>query len=252
MLTDESSSQVAASNIAASFTRAAQTYRRHADVQRALAAWVGAWLPINRTGRAIELGAGPGIFTEWLLPWSDEFVATDVSPEMCAIGRAVVPQASWRTMAAEAPTDGPWDWIFTSSMLQWVHAPADVFAACRSQLAPGGKILGGLFVSGSLPELGELAPEIGPVRWRTAESWRAMIELGGLKLVRDEVCTHVQEYASALAFWRSLHGVGAAPERRLSSGALRRLLRLYQLHFGGAHGTRATWMFYRFEAERAR
>lgn len=235
--------------VAASFEQAALNYREHAQVQEAMAEWLGEWLPPQRMGRALEIGAGPGVFTQRLLPWHGELTATDLSPAMCAQGRTMLPQVDWRVMAAENPADGPWDWIFCSSMLQWARRPAELFATWREALAPGGRLLAGIFVQGSLPELRALH-EAGPVTWRPVEAWRASLERGGLSLVRDTVEQRVFRYPSGVAFLRSLHGVGAAPKRMLSAGRLRRLLRDYELRHGGEDGVHATWKFYRCEAER--
>jgi hypothetical protein len=94
-------------------------------------------------------------------------------------------------------------------------------------------------------------PDKSPFRWRTVDEWRAAIGgTTGLRLVRDEVQPHVHEYPSALEFWRTLHGIGAAPHRRLSTAELRHILRRYDARHASIHGVRATWMLYRFEAER--
>lgn len=238
--------------LAASFSRAAANYHKHARVQTALADWLAEWLPAGRTGRALEIGAGPGIFTRRILPWAGSLMATDISPAMCAAGQAALPQVEWRVMAAETPEPGPWDWIFCSSMLQWAADPEKIFTAWRECLAPGGRLLAGLFVEGSLPEWHAVRGGEGPVSWRMAEAWRACLRRGGLRIVRDEVRPRVFEYPSALAFLRSVHGVGAAPQSHLPPGRLRRLLRDYEARFIAPGGVRATWMFYRIEAERPR
>ena len=242
---------VAISALAESFSRAAKNYRRHARVQMALAKWLAEWLPADRHGRALEIGAGSGEFTRHLLPWLGELVASDLAPAMCAAGRAALPRIDWRELAAEAPEGGPWDWIFSSAMLQWAEEPTDLFAAWRGQLAPGGRVLAGMFVAESLPELNVLLGNDSPVRWRTTGEWREAIEAGGLRIVRDAAVKREFWHESAGSFLRSLHGVGAAPVRRIPPGQLRRILREYDKRYRGDAGVRATWTFYRFEAERA-
>jgi len=236
--------------LAASFGRAAPNYHEHARVQAELADWLAEWLPAKREGHALEIGAGPGIFTRKLLPWAGALTATDISPAMCAAGRAALPQVDWRVMSAEAPAPGKWDWIFCSSMLQWVTDPEKVFAGWRERLAPGGRLLAGLFVEGSLPEWHAVAGEDSPLAWRAAEEWCASLGRAGLRVVRSEVQPRIFEFPSARAFLRSVHGVGGAPQRRLPLGRLRRLLRDYEARFHLPAGVPATWMFCRVEAAR--
>jgi SAM-dependent methyltransferase len=248
---------LAGSPVAASFNRAASRYRKHAFVQGKMATWLAEWLPTDRSGRALEVGAGPGVFTEKLLPWTGTLLATDISPAMCAAGRQALPEAGWSVMAAEMLEGSGWDWIFCSSMLQWTSRPAKILMGWRERLKPGGRILAGLFVDDTLPEMRAVVGSSGPVRWRSVEAWRADIATAGLRLDRDTVERRVFAYPSALDLWRSLHAVGAAPERRVTVGQLRRWLRDYDERFRASKtrdttpAVNATWTFYRFEASRA-
>ncbi|MGA3008320.1 MAG: methyltransferase domain-containing protein [Opitutaceae bacterium] len=234
----------------ASFDKAASNYHEHAQVQAALAEWLAEWLPEGRNGRALEVGAGPGTFTRLLMPWAGWLIASDISPAMCAAGQAELPNVEWRVMSAEKPEPGPWDWIFCSSMLQWAADPGAVFSAWKERLSPGGRLLAGLFVEGSLPEWRAVAGEASPLVWRPTEEWCACLERAGLRVVRCDVQPRVFKFSSARAFLRSVHGVGGAPRRRLPPGRLRRLLRDYEACFATSRGLPATWMFYRVEAVR--
>jgi len=236
--------------IPTSFDRAARAYAAHARVQTAMAAWLAEWLPAERGGRALEVGAGPGIFTRHLLPWAGDLTASDLSEAMCEAGQSALPGVKWRPMPAQAPTGGPWDWIFASSMLQWMEDPAALFAAWRTALRPRGRILAGLFAQGSLPEWRSLAGEDGPVIWRRPEEWRRHLDGAGFRVRREETAARKFDYASARVFLRSLHGVGAAPERRYEPGPLRRLLAEYERRYRAGPGVGATWVFHRFEAVR--
>lgn len=237
--------------VVASFDAAADRYRQHARVQRAMAAWLAEWLPAHRSGRALEIGAGSGLFTERLMPWGGLLLATDLSPAMCAAGRTAVPSATWTVMSADALEGSGWQWMFSSSMLQWVKQPERVLARWRERLAPGGRILAGLYIADTLPEMRIATGWEGPVQWRSIESWRETLAVAGLSLVRDTADRRVVPYASALEFWRSLHAVGAAPTCRMPAGRLRRWLREYDDRFRLGDGVFATWTFYRFEAQRA-
>lgn len=237
--------------VAESFSRAASRYDEHADVQEAMAAWLAEWLPAAREGRALEIGAGTGGFTRHLADWRGKFVATDLSAAMCAVGRARFPRSEWRTMDAAVPLACPWEWIFCSSMLQWASSPPAMLRAWRDVLANEGRILAGLFVAETLPELTAVLGEAAPLQWRTAVEWTGMLRRAGLRVIRSETETREFTHASASMLLRSLHGVGAAPERRFAPAVLRRLLTEYDARHRTAEGVRATWTFFRFEAERA-
>jgi len=234
-----------------SFNRAARTYAGHAVVQEAMADWLAEWLPVERTGRALELGAGTGVFTRRLLPWNGMLTATDMAKAMCEEGRVTLPAVDWQVMRAETPVGEPCDWILSSSMLQWLENPQAVFAAWRNALKPGGRVLAGLFSEGSLPELRVLTNGWTPLTWRMPEEWAESLEQGGLRLLRSEAEERVFYHPSALHLLRSLHGVGAAPFHHFTSGRLRKILREYDARHGEVQGVRSTWVFHRFEAERA-
>lgn len=237
--------------VPASFGRAARTYEVHATVQRAMAGWLGEWIPEDRAGRALELGAGTGLFTRKLEPWNGEMTASDIAEDMCEAGRRVSPGFSWRVMRAETPDGGPCDWLFACSMLQWLENPVAVFRAWRGMLKPGGRVLAGLFAEGSLPELRALTKGWTPLTWRTPEEWDEAVTGCGLVLRRSESGERVFHHGSSLELLRSLHGVGAAPYHQFTPGKLRRILRDYDTLHRYPEGVRSTWVFHRFEAERA-
>lgn len=233
-----------------SFSRAARTYAGHAVVQEAMAGWLAEWAPSRREGRALELGSGPGVFTRRLLPWAGELVASDMAAAMCREAGRLLPGVECQVMRAEAPQGEGIDWVFSSSMLQWIDNPREVFTAWRRVLKPGGRVLAGLFAEGTLPELRELTRGWTPLTWRTPDEWADGLASGGLRLVRAEADERVFHHASALELLRSLHGVGAAPFHQFTPGRLRRIIREYDARHRGEHGVRSTWVFHRFEAER--
>jgi len=245
------SGALADTSVEMSFGRAAKTYWENAAVQRALGEWLSEWLPMRREGRALEVGAGPGLFTRLLVPWLGYLRATDISNAMCQAGRLRVPTADWRQMAAEFPDDGPWDFMISCGMFQWIDNPAAVLAAWKAELAPGGRIIAALFASESLSELREAMGEDGPVSWRTPEDWRAAAEAAGLRVIRDTVKLRTFHNPSATALMRGLHLIGAAPERKWSPSRMRRFLRDYDARNGSDQGVTSTWTFYRFEASSA-
>ena len=235
--------------LARSFGRAAERYHEHASVQRDMADWLAEWLPERREGSVLEIGAGPGTFTRRLFPWAGEVTATDCAEAMCAAGREAWPGARWAVMRAEAPLAGPWDWVVSSSALQWLDDPQAAFTALRGTMRGGGRALISLFTADTLVEWRSLAGERAPIRWRGAAEWRAALEAAGFRVVREEASARAYRYASARALLRSLHGVGAAPARGCAPARLRGLLAEYDREFACAsRGVGATWGFYRCEA----
>lgn len=226
-----------------SFGRAAAGYDAHAPVQMAMAEWLVEWLPEQRGGAALEIGAGTGLFTRLALPWRGGYVATDASAEMVERGAARLREVVWRQARAEAAPHGPWDWVISSSMLQWAKTPAEVLNRWRSVLAPGGRVLAGFYVADTLPELRGLLGDASPLEWRSADAWRSEFEAAGFEIVRHEVDERVFRYAGARELLRTLHGVGAAPLRMVDPARLLAWLRDRK----GAPMD-ATWTFFRCES----
>jgi len=76
-----------------SFDAAAKNYERHSQVQQTMADWLAEWIPCNRTGTALEIGAGTGLFTGKLLPWKGRLIASDAAPAMVSEGKRHHPKA---------------------------------------------------------------------------------------------------------------------------------------------------------------
>lgn len=233
------------------FDSSASRYSDHAVVQRQLADWCAEWLPSVETAnaRAVELGAGPGLFTEKLVALHSQLLATDVSPAMVAEGKQLFPEVDWRVADAWALSEGQWDYIYSTSLLQWCPEPVTVLRRWRNCLAPGGRMMTGFYIEPTLPELNELSAFESPVQWRDAVFWRNAFSEANLKLVRSEVSTRRLYYDSALAFFRVLHGTGAYQARQMSVSALRRMIADYQQRFSEKSQVYATWTFMRIEAE---
>ena len=70
------------SAVTKSFGRASSTYGENAHVQTAMADWLARWLPLERAGRALEVGAGSGIFTSRVVRWPNELVVTDAGNKL--------------------------------------------------------------------------------------------------------------------------------------------------------------------------
>ena len=209
------------------FGEKARQYRQKATIQREVADWSADWLEAEGSGlRAIEFGAGSGLFTERLLEAGfNNLVASDLSARMVEEGRRVLPQAEWRMYDAWRECPGSFDRVYSCSLLQWAKDPVEVLKQWRRCLNPGGKILVSFFVEGSLREFIEGDSEFGAVKFRPCENWLGNFDAAGFKVGRWEEMERTLSYGSALEGLHSLHDIGAVEEGRKSAGKLRSFLK---------------------------
>jgi trans-aconitate methyltransferase len=227
----------------ASFHRAAATYAAYAAPQAALAAALAAWVPpAARRGRALEFGAGPGLLTAHLLPWSGSYHATDAAAGMVRLGEVRCPAAAWSVRDAREPAGlGPVSSIFACGLLQWLDQPAVTLRRWRAEITPGGSLTLGVWLPGTLGELESLLPNAAPVRWRSPREWENIVTHAGFALERSDVWEHRSLHSSAHSLLRAVHTMGLAPRRAVGPGRLRTVLRRYDELFATSSGVSATW-----------
>ena len=239
--------------MAPNFDQRANRYEQHAQVQSEAADWLAQWLPEHASAsRCLELGAGTGLFTRHLVGRFDHLESTDISANMLRICRARFPEVNFRIRDAWKPSKQPedWDFLVSSSLLQWAPCPDTVMRQWASFVQPKGRLILGFFVHPSLPEMMEIMDEKGPVTWHSSDMWSRIFSGNGFHLIRIETKNRRYHYETALHFWQSLHGTGATISRKMSPGALRRLLRNYDARFRQGDGVYASWTFCRVELER--
>jgi len=233
------------------FARKANSYDTHASVQMDAAAWLAEWLPQAAAQKScLELGAGTGLFSQYLADRFPKLECTDISAEMLLHCRERLPSTNTRVLDAWETPD--WnevrtDFLASCSLLQWAPCPVTVLRNWSDRLESNGRMLLGFFIEPSLPELDQVLNGASPVQWRSAETWQEAMAEAGLQIVRMESTTHRYFYKSALEFWKTLHGTGCNVSRGYSTGTLRRLLREYETTFKTEAGVQATWTFCRAE-----
>lgn len=236
------------------FDHKAATYHANAVVQRDSADSLADWLPAPGDGSCLEFGSGTGLLTRHLLPRFSRVEASDIAPGMVSEGAQKFPAARWTLRDAFAPQpDAPaWDCIASCSMLQWAPDPAAVIKNWIRLLRPGGRLLLGIYVAPSLPELAALLPPECRFAWRGEADWREALAAAGARILRTGVATRVYRYPSARVFLRRLHDTGVKiPGRPLSIGQMRRLLQDYDRTADPALGIASTWTTLRIEADLA-
>ena len=233
------------------FARKAGSYDAYANVQADSARCLAEWLPTNSPKACcLELGAGTGLFSQYLKDRFQSLECSDIASEMLLHLGERLPGVRCRVLdawAAPHPDAARFDFLTSCSLLQWAPSPVAVLRNWAGRMEAGGRMLVGWFVAPSLPELDHVLNGQSPVNWRSPEQWQEAIAAAGLKLERIDSTTHRYNYPSALKFWKSLHGTGCNVSRGTSTGTLRRLLREYESAFKTDSGVCATWTFCRAE-----
>jgi trans-aconitate 2-methyltransferase len=100
-------------------------------------------VPESYSGRAIDLGCGPGNSTELLrakLP-DARVSGIDSSHDMIAAARERLPQIEFEVADISAWSDpGPFDVILANAVLHWLPDHASLLPALVAKLAPGGAL----------------------------------------------------------------------------------------------------------------
>ncbi|MBC8020145.1 MAG: methyltransferase domain-containing protein [Methyloceanibacter sp.] len=225
--------------IAASFGARAESYERHAGLQRAVAGKLARFLPALENPHVLELGCGTGLFSRHLIERYKQghFVLTDAAPAMIAeCRRNLTPfgaaHISFEVMdAGQAGGHAGLDLIVSSMTLHWLADPVASLERLRRFLAPDGLLL---------------YAALGP---QSFAEWRAVLASEGLPSgladipplpgVVDE--ERLSPDADTLSFLRRMQAVGGITPREgytpLPPGALRRAIRATDARFGG----RITW-----------
>ena len=239
------------SNNLSSFGQKTDSYDRHACVQKDAAAWLAEWLPKDAgAASCLEFGCGTGLFTHHLIDHFVHVEATDLESRMVAKCRQRLPQVnpSVRDAWAKQPDTRSWEFIASSSLLHWASDPTNTLRHWYNVLRPECNMLVGFFVEPSLPEMSQvIGLERGPVKWRSHAAWHSIFEAVGLKIVRSECKTVRYEYESALHFWKSLHGTGAAVSQHMRPSQMLRFFREYDSAFCCEKGVYASWTPCRIE-----
>ena len=226
------------------FCQKHSSYEGAAQIQAEVATWTAESLAqiLEIQGSVLELGAGTGLFTQYLVKKFSHLVASDVSESMLAEGRNVVPNISWQTLDAwNLPESPKWSGLFSTSLLQWCTNPEQTFQHWYKLLEPEGWMLHSCFTEGTLQELQYIAPECLAVDFLAPQVWTKHLENAGFEVLQMEIREDVYTYPTALAFFRNLHDLGATTPNKLSHAKLRSILQAYESTYATSDGVPAQW-----------
>lgn len=220
--------------IAARFGAAAGSYDQQTPVQRAVAERLISMAdPLPGPDRILDLGCGTGVLTRLLaerFPQA-EVHAVDVAEPMIARARELTPahaRVRWHVADArqfETPLTFPL--VASSSALQWMAPLPETLRKIATLLAPGGWLVAGLMVEGTLTELRSCRERAAPhkpihVHMPHKDEVLTAAAAAGLSVEASQEQTLRSEYPSAEAFLRKLHEQGVTAKASAGASLLNR------------------------------
>ncbi len=233
----------------ASFGEKASSYEEYALVQSDAAAWLAEWVLQTDCPSCLEFGAGTGLLTHYLEGNFKDIECSDIEPAMVELCREKFPTIvhSIRDAWPRQADKNKWGLVTASSLLQWADDPETVIRNWSELLTENGKIISGLFIEPSLPEMYQVTGGKTPLIWRDISTWKELVKSAGMKVERIEEKTVRYYYKSALDLWKTIHETGTAVSRKISPSQMMRFFRDYESRFQNEKGVYATWTFCRLE-----
>ncbi len=204
--------------VAASFSRAADSYDSVADLQRAVGVQLLARLPVQLAPqRWLDLGCGTGHFSRVLaarFPQA-EGVALDLAEGMLHHARPL--GGAQRFVAGDAESlplrDGCVDLIFSSLAVQWCADFASVLSEARRVLRPGGVLAFTSLCVGTLQELRDSWQAVDGFvhvnRFRRLQDYQQLCADSGLQLLNLERKAQGLHFADLRQLTHELKALGA-------------------------------------------
>lgn len=210
------------------FIESRATYNHNAVAQRLIASQlVDLWKECGLADgcKVLEVGCGTGMFTELYAPMMPNADATFI--DICETSAFnLFPKETYIKGDAQIwlqnNAEQKWDYIVSSSAIQWLPDVEHFFANCAKTLNDNGMLVMSSFVKGNMPELEPL----GPVRlnYNTSDELEEMLSRSFEKVSVTEGEERVW-FSSPMQLLRHvvLTGVGAA-RSGVSAAKIRRLI----------------------------
>jgi malonyl-CoA O-methyltransferase len=240
--------------VAASFSRAAQSYDGVAALQRDVGNELLARLPALTPARWLDLGCGTGYFSRGLAARYPQGsgLALDLAEGMLRHAR---PQGgAQHFVAGDAERlplrDGRLDLIYSSLAVQWCGDFAAVLAEAQRVLRPGGVLAFSSLCVGTLQELRDSWQAVDGFvhvnRFRRFDDYQALCAASGLQLLTLERQARTLHFPDLRALTHELKALGAhnlnpgRPGGLTGRARVRALVEAYE-HFRQPQGLPATY-----------
>lgn len=145
--------------IARRFDERAEHYDE-SPFHKALATAVAQFAAASTSGRVLDVATGTGLVLRAMAASTARLVGVDVSPGMIAVARRSLPDAQFIVADASAPLEfpeGSFDLITCVTALHLLPDPAGALGSWRPLLAPGGRVVVGVFRTDEAREVPEVA-----------------------------------------------------------------------------------------------
>ena len=222
--------------VAASFSRAAQTYDGVARLQREIADKLGSWLDDEPLEQVLDLGCGTGYANRWLSRRSVlPLINLDIAEGMLGFARQQGCLGLFVTGDAEQlPLDDQSvDCVWSSLAVQWSEQPDALFKELYRVVRPGGRILVSTLGPSTLNELRSAWTGTDQLQhvnqFMSIERWLGFA--GAMQLRRHIKDIRVERYSELSVLLRELKALGAHnvnPDRRPGLGGQKSLKTMYK------------------------
>ncbi|MDP2562490.1 malonyl-ACP O-methyltransferase BioC [Psychrobium sp. 1_MG-2023] len=228
--------------ISQSFGDCAASYDSGAALQRDVGQQLLHLLP-KKCPTLLDLGTGPGFFTQALSKRSEQLLGVDIAPQMLSFARERNKSLNVNWVAGDAenlPLVGQCiDNIFSSLMLQWVHQLSEALNEAYRVLKPGGSIYFTTLLEGTLGELVHAWSQVDNNQhvneFLSLTSLERAIAATPFSTIRVEVKSQQVYYKSVIALMKDLKAIGAnqtaqKPSGLMGRGALKTLTSAYEVY----------------------
>jgi malonyl-CoA O-methyltransferase len=243
------------------FSGSADSYNRHAGVQRAVVERLTAFLAESGPpgGPVLEVGTGTGLLSQRLQDlWPEARpLLSDLAHDMTRLARRRLGLAAVDADCRSLPfIPGHFVLVCSSSVYQWLDDLVPAFAESARVLRRGGRFAFALFGAGTLGELHDAYRfaahrENREVRhlhtFPDSDHVKKALEIAGFDRVELHLEDHVEYHAEVADLLRSLKGIGAGnanplrPRGLASRRIMHGMMDCYRERFGDEKGVPATY-----------
>ena len=236
-----------------SFSRAARSYDRHAQIQRTMAERLASFLPDPLPRRILEIGCGTGVFTRHILARSPRrLLLNDLAPAMIdhLKGHLELPARTLVLLGnAETLRFPTVDLIAANAVFQWFLDPAATLKRLSQRLKPPGALVFSTFGSRTLEEFRELASLKGPTTLLSRTQWQQVLREAGFRILQKQTESREVFFKNTQELLKNLQQIGAAPARQMKPALLKQLIREYDRRYGTSQGVYTHWEILYFSAQ---